>query len=227
VKVTVASYNGHRFVGTDGARDVKRVAEVVHALEADVVALQEVAFEGDSEDPMELLDAVPGYHAFAAPILRGDGVRHGNVVLSRLPIAAGRRICLDFETREPRTAVDLRLRTAGQPLRIVATHLGLRPTERRFQVRLILHHVEGDERSVTVLLGDFNEWFLAGRPLRWLHRRFGPSRAIATFPSWLPVFALDRVWVSPKGALQRCRAHSSLLTRVASDHLPVVAELDV
>jgi len=227
VKVTVASYNVHRFVGTDGARDVKRVAEVVMSLGADVVALQEVAFEGGGEDPRELLDAVPGYEAFAAPILRRDGVRHGNLVLTRLPIVASRRICLDFETREPRTAVDLRLGTGGAPLRVVATHLGLVPGERRFQVRLILHHVEGDERSVTVLLGDFNEWFLAGRPLRWLHRRFGPSRYLRTFPSWLPLFALDRVWVHPPKALARCAALDSPLTRLASDHLPVVAEVEV
>ncbi len=227
MKVTVASYNVHRFVGTDGARDVKRVAEVVLALGADVVALQEVAFEGASEHPRELLDAVPGYVAFAAPTLRRDGVRHGNLVLTRLPIVAGRRICLDYEAREPRTAVDLRLGTGGVPLRVVATHLGLRPGERRFQVRLILHHVEGDERSVTVLLGDFNEWFLVGRPLRWLHRRFGPSRYLATFPSWLPLFALDRVWVHPPTVLGRYAAVDTELTRRASDHLPVVAELEV
>jgi endonuclease/exonuclease/phosphatase family metal-dependent hydrolase len=227
MKLTVASYNVHRFVGTDGARDVRRVADVVVALDADVVALQEVAFTPHNDLPDELLAAVSGYHAFAAPISRGDGLRHGNLVLTRLPIAKARRICLDFERREPRTAVELLLETPSRPLRVVATHLGLEPSERRFQVKLILQHVAGDEDSVTVLLGDFNEWFLVGRPLRWLHRRFGSSQYVATFPSWLPLLALDRVWVHPPRAMNRCGALRNALTRRASDHLPVVAHLEL
>ncbi|MBL8950895.1 MAG: endonuclease/exonuclease/phosphatase family protein [Myxococcaceae bacterium] len=227
MKVTVASYNVHGFVGSDGVRDVGRAASVMLALNADVIALQEVAFPDATDDISELLAAMPGYEAFTAPISRRDGVRHGNVVLTRLPILTARRICLDFEEREPRTAVDLRLGTPGQPLRVVATHLGLRPGERRFQVKLILNQVAYDERSVTVLLGDFNEWFLAGRPLRWLHRRFGPSRYVRTWPAWLPVFALDRVWVHPPRALARYGAYRSRAARVASDHLPIVAELEV
>ena len=223
----MASYNVHRFVGTDQVRDVGRVAEVVRSLSAEVVALQEVAFDERGEDPRELLEALPGYQAFTAPVLRGDGVRHGNVLLSRLPIVAARRIELDFERREPRTAVDVRLATEGRPLRVVATHLGLQPGERRFQVRLILHQVAKEERSATVLMGDFNEWFLMGRPLRWLRRRFGPSRYVATFPTWLPVLALDRVWVHPPEALERYGASVTALSRVASDHLPVVAELEL
>ena len=227
MKLVVASWNVHHFVGTDGVRDVRRVAEIVSGLNAHVVALQEVAFERQGDDPGELLDAVPGYQAFCAPIARSDGMRHGNVLLTRLPISSARRICLDFERREPRTAVDVRLDTGARPLRVVATHLGLRPGERRFQVKLILHHVMGDEQSVTVLMGDFNEWFLIGRPLRWLNRRFGQTKYVRTWPSQLPLFALDRMWVHPPQALARYGPLDTPVTRRASDHLPVVAELDV
>ncbi|MBK7861549.1 MAG: endonuclease/exonuclease/phosphatase family protein [Archangiaceae bacterium] len=227
MKLKVASYNVHGFVGNDGQRDVARVADVLRSLQADVVALQEVAFHPDRDEPAELLSAVAGYRAFSAPVVRGDGYRHGNVVLTRLPILKSRRICLDFEQREPRTAIDMTLGTGARPLRVVATHLGLKPGERRFQVKLILHHVAEDEDSVTVLLGDFNEWFLVGRPLRWLHRRFGPSRSMRTWPASWPLFALDRVWVHPKAALARCSTLLSPLTRAASDHLPITAEVEV
>jgi endonuclease/exonuclease/phosphatase family metal-dependent hydrolase len=227
MRLTVATYNVHRFFGTDGRHDVPRVADVVRALGADVVALQEVAFAPGSEAPGELLEALPGYQVVSAPISRVDGARHGNVVLTRLPISKSRRICLDFERREPRTAVEVELETGATPLRVIATHLGLEPSERRFQVRLILDRVSDDERCITVLLGDFNEWFLIGRPLRWLHRRFGRSRYVRTFPSWAPLFALDRVCVHPPRALVHCGAHDTPLSRRASDHLPVVAELDV
>ena len=64
-----------------------------------------------------------------------------------------------------------------------------------------------------------------GRPLRWLHRRFGKSAALRTYPATFPLFALDRVWVQPPEVLSSVRAVTTPLIRVASDHLPVVGEL--
>ncbi len=81
------------------------------------------------------------------------------------------------------------------------------------------------EEDRAVLMGDLNEWFLWGRPLRHLHRHFDPTRAIATFPAGRPVFALDRVWTHPGSMLEDLRAHATPLARVASDHLPLVATL--
>jgi endonuclease/exonuclease/phosphatase family metal-dependent hydrolase len=173
------------------------------------------------------LTELTGYQATNAPIERHDGLSFGNAVLTRLPVLSERRICLDYGDREPRTALEVVLETGRRPLHVVATHLGLRPIERRHQVRTILSHVAGDERSVTVLLGDFNEWFLLGRPLRWLHARFGQGYAAASYPSRFPLFALDRIWTHPRTALRAFRAYRAGVARSASDHLPVVAEVDV
>lgn len=227
MRVTVASYNVHGCVGADRVRDVQRIAGVLRGLDAQVIALQEVDFGPGEVAPAELLAALPGYEALAAPVQRTDGVRLGNVVLTRLPVSGSNRICLDYRGHEPRTAVDALLETGGRPLRVVATHLGLRPGERRFQVRVLLERVAKDERSVTVLLGDFNEWFLAGRPLRWLHQRFGYAAAVASYPARFPLFALDRIWVHPPECLRRFTAPSTELARRASDHLPVVAQLEL
>jgi endonuclease/exonuclease/phosphatase family metal-dependent hydrolase len=226
----IASYNVHAFVGTDGERDVARIARVIRGLTSDVIALQEVVFSRCDDahcEPLELLAELPGYRAISAPIERHDGLAFGNAVLTRLPVLKERRICLDYADREPRSALEVLLDTGRRPLHVIATHLGLRPIERRHQVRTILSHVAGDERAVTVLLGDFNEWFLLGRPLRWLHARFGPGYAVASYPSRWPLFALDRIWAHPRGALRRFCAQRTGEARVASDHLPVVAEVDV
>ncbi|MDB4974593.1 MAG: endonuclease [Myxococcaceae bacterium] len=230
MRLRIASYNVHGFVGTDGVRDVSRVAAVLRSLDADVIALQEVTFaEGTdaSPQPVEISSELSGFQAVGAPITRHDGKPFGNVVLTRMPLLSTRRICLDYAEREPRTALEVVVDTGQQPLRVIATHLGLSPVERRYQVREILQHVAGDEQSVTVLLGDFNEWFLAGRPLRWLHARFGRGPAVRTYPSRFPIFALDRIWVHPQAALSRFGAHTSREARIASDHLPVVAEIAV
>ncbi|MDX5333257.1 MAG: endonuclease, partial [Gammaproteobacteria bacterium] len=70
-------------------------------------------------------------------------------------------------------------------------------------------------------------WFLWGRPLRWLRRVFGRLPAPATFPAHRPWFALDRLWVKPLEVIDAIHVHDSPAARVASDHLPLVAELDL
>jgi hypothetical protein len=61
--------------------------------------------------------------------------------------------------------------------------------------------------------------------VRWLHAQFRRTPAPPTFPSKLPVFALDRLWVRPRNLLRRLAVHASPLARIASDHLPLVATL--
>ena len=64
--------------------------------------------------------------------------------------------------------------------------------------------VERDSPHPTLLMGDLNEWYLWGRPLRWLHSHFREMPAAPrTFPAHRPVFALDRIWVSPAGSLRK------------------------
>lgn len=110
---------------------------------------------------------------------------------------------------------------------MIATHLGLRPAERREQVRRLLSLCDIKGRDLVLLAGDLNEWFLWGRPLRMLHRIFPDTPHRRTWPAHAPLFALDRVWVHPRRALRRLAVHRSALTRVASDHLPLSAEIEM
>jgi endonuclease/exonuclease/phosphatase family metal-dependent hydrolase len=91
----------------------------------------------------------------------------------------------------------------------------------------VLQLLDRGTAAVTILLGDFNEWFQWGRPMRWANRRFSPMPAPATFPSHRPVLALDRIWVQPAGRLLAMAAHSSPPAHVASDHLPLVADVRI
>jgi endonuclease/exonuclease/phosphatase family metal-dependent hydrolase len=76
--------------------------------------------------------------------------------------------------------------------------------------------------GITVVLGDFNEWAPIAHTVRRLDALLGRSRAVRSFPSRLPVLALDRIWVRPRGALASLHAHRSRRAGAASDHLPVV-----
>jgi len=229
-KLRLASYNIHMGVGMDGRFRPERVAAVVAELDADVIALQEVQQGAGAFDMLAHLGAATGFAALAGPTLEHPTHGHyGNALLSRLPITGHRRLDLSVAGHEPRGALDATVDCGeGVALRVLATHLGLRPTERRDQVKRLLREVAADtHRGPTVLLGDLNEWFLWGRPLRWLHAHFGRPPAPATFPAARPLLALDRAWVTPRTCLRGVRVHRSALARRASDHLPLLAALDL
>jgi len=222
--VKFASYNIHLGIGRDGVFAPRRVAAVLAELGADVIALQEVEFGAGDFDMFGYLRTYTGYASVPGPTMpRPGGGQYGNALLSRHPVLSVRRIALSLPGREPRGALDVVLDCNGRRLRTVATHLGLSPAERRHQTTELLRHLDKREITPTVLLGDLNEWFLWGRPLRWLRRHFQRTPAPATFPSGRPIFALDRIWVWPRDLLRQIAVHSTPLARVASDHLPVTA----
>jgi endonuclease/exonuclease/phosphatase family metal-dependent hydrolase len=163
-------------------------------------------------------------HVIEGVTLRDERGHYGNALLSRLPVREARRLDLSVPGREPRGAIDAEL-DAGVPMQVLATHLGLRPFERRRQVRQLLGAIESSEAPLKVLLGDLNEWFLWGRPIRWLQRVFGETPAPPTFPARRAVLALDRLWVAPPSSIVRSYAHDTPLSRMASDHLPLVGQI--
>lgn len=223
----IASYNIHRCVGGDRREEPGRVARVITETNCDTIGLQEVDNHPDRRhDSMQLdfLSTATGMTPVAgSTIIRHEG-DYGNALLTRRPILAVRQHDLSFRRREPRGALEVDLDVDGRMVRVFVMHLGLRPAERRFQVRkmLTLLHDLPIEQTV-VVLGDINEWLPLGRPLRWLHGLLGHAPAERSFPARLPIFALDRVWVRPRHNLLAFETHRSAASRVASDHLPVKA----
>lgn len=222
----LATYNIHRCIGRDRRHDPGRICAVLRELNADVIALQEVESIRDGGlDLLTRMAAACGHKAIPGPTVTNPSADFGNAVLTRLDIATARQIDLSVPGREARGALDIELRHGAQRLRVIATHLGLRPAERRMQIRRLLALLRGDNADLDVLMGDLNEWFLWGRPLRWLHAHFEPTPAPLTFPACCPVFSLDRIWLKPRTALVDLRRHASPLARTASDHLPLCATL--
>lgn len=228
-QLTAATWNIHGGVGTDGRYAPERIVDVLKEIDADIVALQEVASEQAHENFLRDLERATGFHLVAGLLRQRRGSDFGNAVLSRYPVQSVEHIDLCVDNYEPRGALDVCIDIGlPTPLRVMATHLGLRPGERREQVRRILAVVERDNPHPTLLMGDLNEWYLWGRPLRWLHSHFREIPvAPPTFPARRPMFALDRIWVSPVGSVRRLTRHASPLARVASDHLPLVAHIMV
>ena len=220
----VVSYNIHQCVGLDGRRDVARVARVLGGLNAQLIGLQEVGTDinaGRKSGQMEYLARATGLQAIAGPTIEQQAGPFGNVLLTSWRVLDSRLLDLSVPGCEPRGAIDADLMIESRPVRVIVTHLGLRAAERRYQVRRILEALSKGQTRFVIVLGDINEWILRSRPLRWLYARFGTPPAPRTFPSWLPLFALDRIWVLPRPILLGVQAYTTPLTRMASDHLPV------
>jgi endonuclease/exonuclease/phosphatase family metal-dependent hydrolase len=229
----IATYNVHACVGRDGRHDPDRVATVIGELNADVIALQEFTYPAsvalETRAPV-VLTTLDRYECALGP------TRHrtrqtvtecfGNALLTRHPIVDVHRIDLSMERREPRGALAATIDIGGTPLHVLATHLGLRIHERRFQVRQILDYLDSVRDTSVVVLGDFNDWLPGRSAAHVLDRRMGRPPRPATFPVAWPLVALDRIWVHPRAALRGISVHATPTARLASDHFPVVAEID-
>ena len=231
IMLTIASYNVHECVGIDGRRDPERTGRLIRELKADVVGLQEVDFNplnGKRSYQLHYLSEATGLHSVAGPTIRRGEPEFGNALLTRTEISALRLHDISFPGRQPRGVIDALIPFEGKQLRVLATHLGLHARERRHQVELLLKILNQEQQSdCTVLLGDINEWRPQGFAIRTLNSRMGKSISARTFPSFYPVFALDRIWVSPRAALVEKTIPHHQLARSASDHLPIRAILDL
>ena len=225
MRLRIATYNTHANVGMDRRVDAARIARVVGELGADIVALQEL--DTRRGDLLQHLHDTCGYFTLAGPTIHFANGSFGNGLLTRFPIVSATHIPLSVELREPRAAIDAVLDCDGIVLRVIVTHLGLRARERAQQVARLIDVLAARPQACTVLLGDLNEWLLPRRALRRLHELFGEPPARATFPALLPLVALDRIWLQPAQVLQRLHVHSTRLARVASDHVPLIADIEL
>jgi endonuclease/exonuclease/phosphatase family metal-dependent hydrolase len=228
--LTVASYNVHKCVGVDRRFDPHRVAHVIAEMNPDIIAVQEADKRFGRR--VGLLDTATlrGHGLSLLPISSlpdGHGW-HGNALLVRLgTLAHVQRIALPGA--EPRGAVIAELELPAGRLRVVAAHFGLLRRCRMRQGAAILEAIARRDEMPTVMMGDLNEWRPGRRSsLRLLEPLFGSlAFGPASFPSRLPVLALDRILGWPRGVVRDVRAHDTPLARLASDHLPLRARLDL
>lgn len=228
-EIRVASYNVHRWTGLNGrARpDAARAGFVISEIDADVIALQEVLRPHDVDDPLEALCESLGLHlAFAATRMHKRG-ELGNAILSRYPITAISVLDISYSRIERRGALAAQFEGPEGPLGVVATHLSLVDRTRHRQVQQLLDHPQLNA-GPAVLVGDMNAWrnCKASQNLDDSLTQHNNFAWPPTFPAARPMLALDRIYA--KGAdVLALEAHDTPASRRASDHLPVIASVEV
>ncbi len=227
--IRIASYNIHKCVGTDRRRDPQRIIEVLAEIDADVVALQEADLRFGERDGLLDLDQLHKRLGLV-PVPVTGAVKnhgwHGNVVLVR-EAAVHHTRQLVLPGVEPRGALVVDMESKSLHLRVIATHFGLLKRSRAQQVDAVLQAAQDAGERTVLLMGDLNEWRIGKRSgLSGLQPIFGSFEAfVPSFPSRYPLLALDRILCHPRKSLKNIAVHSTALSRKASDHLPITAEL--
>ena len=225
--VRVATWNIRGGVGADGRFDLARVVRLLERAGPDVVALQEVDSRrgtGQHEHPFLLLRQALGEHAVEAKSIVSAHGEYGQILISRWPLSDIQIHDISVPGREPRRAIEAEVASPYGRLHMAAVHLGLAFRERRAQTRTL---VDIAQRSpiTTVMLGDFNDWIWRGSVQNAIHRALPARTWHRTFPSWLPMIRLDRVYCRPRDAL--VASFTDREARAMSDHLPVFADVRV
>ena len=225
----VATYNVHRWTGLTGGRrfSPELAAEVIRELDADVMALQEALRPFDAPDPLLQISEELGYYlTFVSTRVHRFG-ELGNAILSRWPMTSVYTIDLSLSRLEQRSAAVALFNGSATTVAVASTHLALVDRTRKRQVQSLLE--SENLQGPAILLGDMNAWRRcpATRTLdeafRSMHHNLNWP---ASFPAARPVLSLDRIYT--RGAhIVSIRSHDTPAARRASDHLPVLATIQL
>lgn len=220
MRLRLGTFNVHHCQGSDGVVDVARTAAALAGAEAEVLGLQELdrnlARSNYADQPADLARLLDMDIRFW-PTLKRKGGEYGIAIAAASPIREARFIPLPrLAGEEPRAAVT----AVCSGLNVVVTHLSTERRARRVQLAAVGAILAGFE-GPTVLMGDLN---LGPRSLT-LIRSLGFIGAFGhpTLPRRLAGRQIDHILVSPGLLLQR----SWTISTAASDHLPLVADLEL
>ncbi|MGH6761970.1 MAG: endonuclease/exonuclease/phosphatase family protein [Phyllobacterium sp.] len=228
----IASYNVHKCVGMDKQFSPDRIAHVIGEIDADIIAIQEADKRfGERAGLLDLARLEREYSLVPVRVASRSSKSHGwhgNLLLFREGVVRNVHQ-LNLPGVEPRGALVVDLDLAAGPLRVIAAHLGLLKSSRSQQAEAILAAVGDAQTRPTVLIGDLNEWRMGKRSsLRMLKPVFDHTAGVVpSFPSRFPVLALDRVLGNPYNLVSSIEVHDTPLARVASDHLPIKAYINL
>ena len=232
--IRIVTYNIHKCRGLDGRTRPDRIAAVLASIDADIIALQEVVGASPLK-PGQAADigAALGMGWVMAPARQIRNALYGNVVLSRFPVKHHQQHDLSWKTCEARLAQRVDLAIEGDDvLHFYNVHLGTALLERRDQAQRLAAIVH--DRRVAgpkIVLGDFNEWArglatdVLAKKLHSIDLRQHLKRK-RTYPGFFPVVHLDHIYYEgARVEIEKVWLPTDRLAKIASDHLPLVADL--
>jgi endonuclease/exonuclease/phosphatase family metal-dependent hydrolase len=228
------TYNIHKGVGSDRRYRLERIVDVIQEQEPDLVCLQEVdrnVSRSCYHDQPAMLSHQLGAkaHLYQLNVPHREG-GYGNLILSRWQFHRECQVSIRHRRRKPRGAQLVVVATPEGPLHLINWHLGLREKERRWQAVHLLSHSSFLESAhlPTLIAGDYNDWLNTLGKHHFAANGFqlatAPLRRFRSFPSFLALAALDKVYYRGHIDIHHARIIRTPKARLASDHLPLVLD---
>ena len=241
----IMTYNVHICRGMDGKLSPERIARVIARYSPDVVALQEVDVRRQRTggiDQAKQIARLLAMDCHFQPAMHMEDERYGDCILTQLPLRLIKKDILPgphkqprfFGPAEPRGALWVEVEFGGVAVQIINTHLGLAKGERMRQVEaLIGEDWMGSEhcKRPRILVGDFNalpsspEMKRLSSVLVDAQLKLPGHTPMGTFFSRLPKARIDYVFVDKEIEVTDVHVPRNELTRLASDHLPLIVDL--
>jgi len=238
MRMRILTLNAHQGFNAHRRSDVLlRIRDALRTADADLVFLQEIGLADGAQVPTHqyeiLADRIWPQHAYGRNAVSTRG-HHGNALLSKYPIVAWENVDASVGAAEPRGLLHCQLGVPRlpQPVHAVCVHLALLESHRRRQVeRLLALLATIPPAAPLIIAGDFNDWsgvahrrLLSEGALAEVHAS-AHGRPARTYPAWLPLLRLDRIYVRNLQCLPLQLPRRSWTT--LSDHLPLAGELEL
>lgn len=226
MKLKVMTYNVHSCIDINKKKSLDRIGDLVRAEKPDITGLNEIetySFRTYFINQPKRLARLTGMNYNFGPTLKlGPFGFFGNAFLSCQELYNVTNLPLPGN-REPRRCLKAWLDGPGGPVTILVTHLGLSGGERIKQLAELVRIIESC-RGPLILMGDFN----------CNHDELGPLLSVVTdtavnhplnptYPAWRAEHRIDYIFTTPHF---KCLEHHVIMCD-ASDHLPVVAVLEI
>jgi endonuclease/exonuclease/phosphatase family metal-dependent hydrolase len=237
----IMTYNIHSCIGMDGKISPQRIARVIAQHAPDIVALQELDVgqtRSNGVDQAHVIAQLLDMKVHFLPTMHLEKGQYGNAILTRYPMRLVRAEKLPGlpgkAHLEPRGAIWVAIKVNGTEFQIINTHLGLRPKERKVQAEALIKKdwlSHPDCRGPVILCGDFNAlpyslvWRRFRRRLPDAQLTLNNHRPKKTLFGRYPLARIDHVFVNPGLDVADIEVPSTALTRVASDHLPLIVDV--
>jgi len=234
MELSFLTYNIHKGIGNDNLYRLDRIIDVIRESKADIICLQEVdqfVPRSNFEDTAQIIaEALQMHYQLALNVKLKHG-NYGNATLSRYPILDYKNINLTWGIKKKRGCLVTTMELPRGRMGVFNYHLGLAGFERIWQAKKLLsdHYLKENEHIPLIFLGDSNDRSHKLNPVFLKHgfHESAHGHRSYTFPSYAPIFRLDKIYFNGFFSLLNHEVIKNKLTKVTSDHYPVLTKFIV
>jgi endonuclease/exonuclease/phosphatase family metal-dependent hydrolase len=243
--LSIATFNSHKgFTHFNARFSLHHQRDLLQKVHADLIFLQEVQGAHAKHSRRIEATSTSGQVEYLADTIWSDFAygknavypagHHGNALVSKFPIIKTTNVDISAHSYEERGMLhcEINIPNWDMPLHAICIHLGLFAKWRRQQLLSVADYVDYHipHNAPLIIAGDFNDWSTrSGRVFAErlnMHEVFEhhTGRPARSFPSWLPMLRLDRIYV--RGFhVKQVEVHSGAHFVMVSDHAILSATL--